>query len=204
LQGEGELWVGGLVSFAIIVLVSFAFAFSSGYLGQYPVETAGPSNFACDTTIRNSKFDTSLLSLAIPPSDNEQIMFNLLNSQTFSLHVDFLNTLAACACVSAAQILGGGISTSSLSIDTCTSSSNGTLSLSLTLPYQGMTVQLVIADIQLIGAVRLGLSGDEVVGELQTLKGLNFRQTFSIDDRTLAQNVNINLQLTKVSLSFFF
>ncbi|CAF1587354.1 unnamed protein product [Didymodactylos carnosus] len=84
--GEGELWVGGLASFAIVVLVSFAYSFSNSYLNQYPIENVGNSNFACDRSIRNAKFDTSLQSLGIPATENEQTMFDLLNEQTFKCH----------------------------------------------------------------------------------------------------------------------
>ncbi len=205
LQGEGELWVGGLVSIAIIVLVSFAFTFSSGYLRQYPAEKTTSSSFACETTIRNAKFDTNLLSLSIPPGEEEQLMFDLLNNQQFQLHIDLLNTLVTCSSVSVNQVLGGGISTSTMPINTCVNDLNETLSTMIALPYQAMTVQLVIADIQLIGAVRIGLSSDGVETEHHVLRELDFRQTFSVNDRTLAQTVTINLQLTKVSVySFFF
>ena len=191
------------MSVAIIALVSFAFAFSSGYLNQYPLEKAGPSTFACDTEIRNAKFDTNLLSLSIPPSEEEQVIFDLLDKQKFQLHVDLLNTLVTCTSLSVNQILGGGrTSTSSLSIATCTNDLNGSLSTTIALPYQGVTVQLVVADIQLIGAVRIGLSGDGTELEHSVLRDLNFRQTFSVIDRTLAQTATINLQLTKVILCF--
>jgi hypothetical protein len=191
------------VSIAIIVLVSFSFAFSSGYLNQYPAEKASPSSFACDTTIRNAKFDSSLLSLSIPPSNEEQTIFNLLNNQQFILHVDLLNTLTTCSSLSVNQVLAGGTSTSALSLTSCTNDLNGTLSTMITLPYQGITVQIVIADIQLIGAMRIGLSGSGAQTERSTLKELDFRQTFNFTDRTLAQTVNINLELTKVSPIFF-
>ena len=187
------------MSVAIIALVSFAFAFSAGYLKQYPSENADPSSFACDTDIRNAKFDTSLLSLSIPPSEEEQVMFDLLNKQEFRLHVDLLNTLVTCTSLSVNQVLGGGRTlTSPLPITACTNDLNGSLTTTISLPYQGMTVQLVIADIQLIGGVRIGLSGDGTEVEHHILRELNFRQTFSINDRTLAQTATINLQLTKV------
>ncbi|CAF3748534.1 unnamed protein product [Adineta steineri] len=198
LVGEGELWIGGLMSIAVVVLVSFAAVFSSGYLRQYPAEKSSPSSFACDTTIRNAKFDTNLLSLSIPPSDEEQTMFDLLSSQQFFLHIDLLNTLIKCASLSINQVLGDGTSTSPLSFTSCTDGVNGTLSTIILLSYQAMTVQLVIQDIQLIGAIRIGLSGNEIQIERRTLKELHFRQTFSVTDRTLAQTVNFNLQLTKV------
>ncbi|CAF1490762.1 unnamed protein product [Didymodactylos carnosus] len=55
LVGEGELWIRGLISFGIIVLVSFAYWFSNYYLKQYPIEKSGDSTFACDTSMRNAK-----------------------------------------------------------------------------------------------------------------------------------------------------
>jgi hypothetical protein len=177
--------------------VSFALVFSTGYSNQYPAEKTNPSSFACDTTIRNAQFDTNLLSLAIPLSEEEQIMFDLLNNQQLELHIDLLNTLVKCASLSTSQVLGGGISTSTIAMTSCVDDPNGTLSAIITLPYQGMTVQLVIADIQLIGAVRIGLSGNGVESEYHVLRDLNFRQTFSVNDGTLAQTGTINLQLTK-------
>ncbi len=184
--------------------MSFALVFSTGYLDQYPAEKTNPSSFACDTTIRNAQFDTNLLSLSIPLSDEEQVMFDLLNNQQFELHIDLLNTLVTCASLSISQVLGGGTSTSTLTMTSCVDNPNGTLSAMIALPYQGMTLQLVIADIQLIGAVRIGLSGSGAESDHHVLRDLNFRQTFSVNDGTLAQTGTINLQLTKVSLYFFF
>ncbi|CAF3410284.1 unnamed protein product [Rotaria sp. Silwood1] len=60
---EGELWVGGLASFSVVVLVCFAYAFSNAYYNQYPIETSTDSYFACDLSIRNAKFQTSLQTL---------------------------------------------------------------------------------------------------------------------------------------------
>ncbi|CAF4864936.1 unnamed protein product [Rotaria sp. Silwood1] len=84
LIGEGELWVGGLASFAVVVLVSFAYGFSNSYYKQYPIETSTDSYFACDLSTRNAKFQTSLQALGIPPSKNEKKMFDLLNEQSLS------------------------------------------------------------------------------------------------------------------------
>ncbi|CAF5147019.1 unnamed protein product, partial [Rotaria sp. Silwood1] len=54
--GEGELWIGGLASIAIVLIIAMAYAFAMSYLNQYPSEKVGPSTFAYDTTIRNTKF----------------------------------------------------------------------------------------------------------------------------------------------------
>ncbi|UJR19541.1 hypothetical protein I4U23_022671 [Adineta vaga] len=198
LVGEGELWIGGLMSMAILVLVSFGFVFGNAYLKQYPAEDATSSSLFCDKSLRNAKFDTNLLSLSIPPSEKEQIMFDILDKQQFYLHFDLLNTLTKCKSLSINQILGVSTSISILSSTTCTDSVNGTLLTTIMLPYHGMTMQIVINDIQLIGSVRIGLSGNADKTMHHTLKELHFRQTFSINDRTLAQLVDVNLQLTKV------
>ena len=79
LQGEGELWAGGLVSIAILVLVCFAYAFPIGYVRQYPAKQVAPSTFACDPSLRDVKYETDLKSLAVPISAEERPMFDLLN-----------------------------------------------------------------------------------------------------------------------------
>ncbi|CAF5057318.1 unnamed protein product, partial [Rotaria sp. Silwood1] len=72
LIGEGELWVGGLISFSVVVLVSFAYAFSNAYLKQYPIESSTDFYFACHRSIRNAKFQTHLQTLAVPPPETER------------------------------------------------------------------------------------------------------------------------------------
>ena len=100
LIGEGEYWVGGLISFCIIVLVCFSYSFSNQYYNQYPIEESSDSYFACDLTMRNAKFDTNLQSLAIPVDHEEQEMFDLLNEQSFIVQFDFINTLIRCDAIS--------------------------------------------------------------------------------------------------------
>ena len=72
LINEGELWVGGIASFCVIVLVSFGYAFSNHYYKQYPIETTSDSHFACEESLRNAKFQTSTQSLAIPFTEAEK------------------------------------------------------------------------------------------------------------------------------------
>ena len=91
LIGEGELWVGGLASFSVIVLVSFAYAFSNNFFKQYPIETTSDSHFACEESLRNAKFQASTQSLAVPFLAAEQEMATLLNEQEFQLNVEFIN-----------------------------------------------------------------------------------------------------------------
>ncbi|CAF1689405.1 unnamed protein product, partial [Adineta ricciae] len=94
LIGEGEMVIGGLFSFSIIVLVSFAYSFSNAYFHRYPIEDLkNEATFACDPTLKNSQFSSGLMALVIPPNDDEIPLFSLLDSQPFTLHIDFVNAL---------------------------------------------------------------------------------------------------------------
>ncbi|CAF4769747.1 unnamed protein product, partial [Rotaria socialis] len=83
---------------------------------QYPAASVGNSNFACDVTLRNALFDTSLKSLAIPPSSEEQDMFDLLNNQQWTLNVNLINTAINCSSISPYEIIG----TSSIALSLAT------------------------------------------------------------------------------------
>ncbi|UJR37598.1 hypothetical protein I4U23_030295 [Adineta vaga] len=195
LIGEGELWVGGLASFSLVVLITFACVFSNHYVKQYPIETSSDSLFACDASIRNAKFETSVQSLAIPLTDADQKMFDLLNNQAFLLNVDFVNTVIKCDTVSLEALFG--ITWSTIRWLDC-NNNNSTLSLSIPLPYQIISVQISIADIRTIGAIRIGLYGREQTSENYVLKELNFYHAFYKNEYILARNLPVALSLTKV------
>jgi len=195
LIGEGELWVGGLASFSVLVLVSFAGVFSKNYLKQYPIETSSDSSFACDLSIRNAKFQTNIQSLVIPLTDADQKMFHLLNNQEFLLNIDFVNTLITCDVVWIEALFG--ITWSTIRWLNC-DNINYTLSLSIPLPYQHISVQIYLADTQTIGALRIGLYGQEHQNGSYSLKQLNFYQSFYKNGLILARNLPVALSLTKV------
>jgi len=191
------LWVGGLVSFAIIVFLIFAYIFSSSFYREYPSDDISPSTFACNEIIRNVKYESGLQSLSIPASKEEQPMIDLLNKQNFTLHLDLLNTIASCKSLSVERILG---SSTTKIIPNCTNSI-GILSAKIDLSYQKMIIKWIVNDIVLIGAVRFSLSADQMENESYRLKELNFIQTFYDQyNRTLSQSTTIHLELTKVNL----
>lgn len=190
------MWVGGLISFAIVVLIVFAYIFSATFYQEYPSENTGPWSFACGETIRNVKYESGLQSLSIPVSNEEQPIIDLLNKQNFTFRLDLLNTVAKCKSLSVHQILG--LSTVKL-ISNCTDSF-GILSATVELPYQKVIIKWILNDIALIGAVRISLSAHENKNESYQLKELDFSQTFyDNSNQTLAQTTTINLELTKVS-----
>ena len=181
----------------MILITGLAYYFALSYLNQYPAEKVGPSTFACDETLRNAKFQSNLQARAVPVSDVEQPMFDLLDNQNFTMNVDFLNTAFSCDKVSIVEVIES--STSSLVPSSCMAT-NGILSLSVPLPQHDVTVRFVLADVQLIGSVRMGLSGVGDEGEMYTLQEVNFRQVFSSSSgRTLAQTATVKMEVTKVS-----
>jgi hypothetical protein len=173
-----------------------ACAFAISYLYQYPSEKVGPSSFACDVTIRNAKFESNLQALAVPISDEEQPIFTLLNDQNFTFQIDFVNTNASCTKLSISEVTDS--STISLNLSSC-SNINGTLSATVFLPEHAITLQAVLDDIQLVGGMRIGLSGPGQDNGLYSLLELNFIQSFhSPSGQTLAQTATIDMALTKV------
>ncbi len=96
LIGNGELWFGGLVSFAIIVLIIYVFWFGTVFVVKYPIESSSDANFACDTSLRNAQFTTALQLLATIKSDEEIPIFDMLNAQEFTMAITFVQTGYTC------------------------------------------------------------------------------------------------------------
>jgi hypothetical protein len=197
--GEGELWIGGLATFCVFVLVLSCYVFSAKYYNSYPIETTGPSTYTCDTSIRNAKFSSSLQSSSVPVSTDIQEMVDLLNDQAVNLNVDFLNTVYNCTSDAITLTYLLGTTWSPVSTKLSCNSSNYILSYSALLPFRQITVQFNLPNIYTIGGLRIGLSASgQVKSPTITLQDLNFSQIFSQNGRMLAQDVDITLQVTKV------
>ena len=174
-----------------------AYRFALAYLKQYPAEKVGPSSFACDETIRNAQFQSRLRALSLPVSEIEQPIFDALDEQAFTLHLDLINTAIQCIKVSIVEVLES--STYALP-DVLCNATNGTVSIRALLPQHTITVRAVLDDIQLVGGVRVGLLGSGQAAKLYTLHELNFNRIFISDAAgTLAQRSTVKVSLTKVS-----
>jgi hypothetical protein len=149
-----------LVSAAVVVLVISAYTFSNAYLYQYPIETVvGESSFACDTTIRNAKFSSSLQMSKPHELEDIQPIFDLLEEQPFTLNIDFINSAFNCSDTLLVQrVISYTLIT--LPITSCSTSYNDSiLSLSVLLPSHDLSLQVTLPGMRTVGAVRLGLSG---------------------------------------------
>ena len=193
--GEGELWLGGIASLCIVLMTIMAYHFALSFMNQYPSENVGPSTFACDPELRNSRYSSLLQSLAVPISDSEQPLFNLLDSQNFTLNIELLNTAVTCDSFMIQQITDD--SPLILSFNTC-SNTNGVLAANVRLRQQKVQIELVFSDKQIIGGVRLGLSGPGQQNDSNRLQELNFRKSFINPTKTLAQKFYVRFDMTKV------
>ena len=196
--GEGELVIGGLFSFSILVLVVFAYTFSNSYLSRYPIEDVHEdANLACDQTLTNAQFSTGLMQIGIPPSDDEAPIFELLDAQPFTLHIDFINTIFNCTDITVTQIKDISIP---MTISSCNDSASSA-SLSLLLPSHSINLQVQLAGMNTVGGFRIGFSGPGMIMENETLDAaytlvdLLFAQTLSVSGRlphTTANMYNTN------------
>jgi hypothetical protein len=201
LIGEGEMVIGGLFSFSVLVLVAFGYRFSNLYFHRYPIEQVkGNASFACDPTLTNAQFSTGLMSIGIPPSDDEAPIFALLDAQPFILNIGFANTVFNCTDVSVTQIKDIIIP---MTISSCYNDKSS-VSLSLISPSHDISLQIQLTGTNTIGGVRIGLEGGVVALENNTLSdaytliNLTFAQALSVSDRLLTQQPSCAIQITKV------
>ncbi|CAF0769011.1 unnamed protein product [Adineta steineri] len=200
LIGEGEVWVGGLASLALIVLLIFAYTFSSAFLKQYPIETVSPSAFICDTTIRNAQFETQLKSLTTPVSEDDEPIFKLLDEQQFILTIDFINTQQKCNQLQVIQTIHGNPKTIAFN---CTYY-RSMLSVSIVLQSHTFFMNYNFQNAQTIGGFRISLYGKQ--HETSSTDGkynymvreLNYSQPFFVNNQTLSYDPNVEIRLTRV------
>jgi hypothetical protein len=173
-----------------------AYVFAISFMNQYPAEKVGPSNFACDPDIRNAKYTSMLLASVVPVSESEKPVFDMLDRQNFTLNVDFVNTKITCSTLTVEHVIASLIKP--LRFRSCTEN-GGVLSVSVNLPTHEIKVRIAVRSIQLIGGLRIGLSGPGAQADYSTLQELNFTQSFySEENHTLAQVVSVDMIMTKV------
>ena len=196
---EGDMWVGGLTTFCVIVLCVSCCVFSAKYYTSYPMETVEPSTYTCDTSLRNAKFSSSLQSSSIPVSDSMHEMIDLLNDQVVNLTVAFISTVYNCTSDEVTLTFLSGAKISPIPLDLSCSSSNYIVSYSALLPFRLITVRFTLPSIRIIGGLRIGLSapGNSKSSTI-TLQDLAFSNTFNKTGRILGYDTYVSLQLTKV------
>ncbi|UJR17883.1 hypothetical protein I4U23_004782 [Adineta vaga] len=196
--GEGERWVGGLFSFAIVVLFGFTFWFAEDYINLYPIETSSSPQASCDQTMRNAVFDNAL-QLPLSNTDGSRwAIFDMLDSQQFTMAIDFINTAASCQNITVQQNRPG-VNYLKLGNVSCEiQPDNVTVSASFPLPSHQLTVQVNVSGSYSIGGFRLCLRGSGLVDGVNTLQKLDMCKLFFTENETLSRTATISVVLVKV------
>lgn len=161
---------------------------------QYPIETANDATFACDPTLRNAKFSTSMQSLGTPILEDDQPIFDMLDKQAFTLNVAFLNTDFHANQLNVSLVLGSVL----LELPKVTKQTEGILGVSTNLTSHSPTIRFNVSSDSAAGGFRVGLQGPSMTdGNFEVLE-LNFSYAFYHDDRTLTQDPIITIQLIKL------
>ena len=195
---QGERWVGGLFSFAIVLLISFTLWFATEFLKLYPIETSSISYVSCDDTIRNAVF-SSALQLPLPNPDGHQwAIFEMLDTQNLTITVDLLNTLANCSNITVQQNRPG-VNYLRLPIISCVlRSDNATRSVSFLLPAHDTSIKVNVTGPFFVGGMRVCLHGASHIVDVNTLETLDMCQLFSTMNETLSRTTTLHILLTKV------
>ncbi|CAF1184311.1 unnamed protein product [Adineta ricciae] len=197
--GEGELWFGGLASFALIVLIIFGFWFGSVYIKQYPIEKVDGTFFTCDSSLKNAKFSSTLHLLALLKAPEEKTIFQLLDQQNWTLVVDFVQTGFTCQDI----LVQGNIESYQIILPVAKcflQSDNATLTLVIPLTTHLIDVQFNLTGNSYVGASRICVLGPSMnhSASYSSIQQLSFCEMISNDDQTISQHTSVQLDFTKV------
>jgi hypothetical protein len=196
LIGEGELWFGGIISITLLFFIVLAVKFSHTFHAHYPIESVkqfSDQDSCSSNKVLNAKFESKLQFFSFTPEQQLEPVFNLLNSQKFKVSVDMIQTDYHCG-----QIRLIYAETEEFLNFSCYQSS-GTLYVGTDLPVQKMTLKLELYGNHTVAAVRCGITAPQLDSIDNVALGLNFSKRFNKSSQRLAQNVLVNLDLTKVN-----
>ncbi|CAF4043688.1 unnamed protein product [Rotaria magnacalcarata] len=195
---QGERWVGGLFTLAILLIFGFTFRFASGFLKLYPIETSDISQISCDDTMRNALFD-SLLQMPLPYPDGSQWrIFDMLDNQSFIMTLDLLSTAADCSSITVQQNRHG-VNYLNMPITSCVlQPDNSTRSVSFLLPTHQINLQINISGPFFVGGMRLCLYGIGYMNGVSRLRTLDMCKTFWTENETLSRFTTLHMVLIKM------
>jgi hypothetical protein len=199
LVGRGHLWIGGLVSCGIFVLIVFATLFSFKYIHLYPIEQINYSSFVCNSQTNNVKFTSGLQLLALPKSDEERPIFELLGEQPLNLTLDLINTLIDCSHIDINQRNSEYV-TDWHWFGCLKDEKNVTVTLVIPLSSHMISIIINISTPYTVGIVRVCLKGmnKTTADNRYLLRELLVCEVFSDTNHSMKPNVEFDITLTKV------
>ncbi|CAF3826863.1 unnamed protein product [Adineta steineri] len=197
--GQGEFWIGGLMSFSLLVLLVFAFLFSNEYVNLYPIEEPTNSKMICDEKLRNSHFETNLKLLTATRSDQDQIIFDMLNNQPFTLVVNFINTNFDCEQLEILEGTGHNLH-EPVSEMTCMKLNSSQIIHTSIPSYHEVTFQYTIKHFAPIGGLYICLMGPGNISDdgMNTLRETKFCKWIAQENQTIGYTPEVNLLNTKI------
>jgi hypothetical protein len=133
-------------------------------------------------------------SLGLPVLAEEQPLFDMLDNQSFTLNVAFINTDFTANNLAVSQQLGSIL----LNLPQQTNLTNGILSVSTNLTSHSTTIIFNVSDSSAVGAIRVGLTGPSMKNNNYYVRELNFSNVFNYTNRTVTQDPMITVQLIKL------
>ncbi|CAM4809537.1 unnamed protein product [Rotaria magnacalcarata] len=203
LIGDGELWLGGLVSVVLIILVGFTCKFSISFSNLYPIEiisTSTHSPVICDPNLFNAKFASTLQLLSIHKHDEEEPIFQLLDEQQIVLTTQFVSTEFQCEHVTMQRNMDKGQQTLSSDFNCTTDNESNIVSVSTLLPQHLIVVQFSLTGLSFVGGLRICFNGPSTSQSngKYTIQMLNFCQFFFTINETLTVNLIVSVKMTKI------
>ncbi|UJR16886.1 hypothetical protein I4U23_003784 [Adineta vaga] len=199
--GEGQYWLGGLISLSLFVLVTFACKFSISFANLYPYEETSifeRISATCDSSLINAKFSSSLQLLSIHKPQEEKPIFDLLDNQNISLGVQFVSTAFTCDNLTVQQIRDHGLNIPT-TISNC-SQNNNILYIKTMLPKKIGTIQFDLVGPHFVGGLRLCLSAPAVSidNDRYTARQMDFCHFLYVPNQIITSNPKINVKMVKV------
>jgi len=197
--GQGEFWIGGLMSFSLLVLLIFAFLFSNEYANLYPSEESNIPKMVCDPTFRNARFDSSLKLLTARRSPEEQVMFDMLDNQSFTLIVNFVNTNFDCDLLNILEGTGQNLH-EPVSPMTCNKLNSSQIVHTSIPSSHEVTFRYSIKHFSPIGGLYICLMGPGNVSDhgMNILRNMTFCKWIANENETIGHQPEIVLLNTKV------
>lgn len=133
-------------------------------------------------------------SLGTPPPENLQPIFDILDNQSFTLNVEFLNTAFEEDDLTVSQVLGSIL----LQIPRVTNMTDGILGVSTNLTSHNTIVAFNLSSSAAVGGFRVGLFGPEINEKNYRVRELDFSYAFNYSNRTTTQDPSITIQLIRL------
>ena len=203
LIGEGQLWLGGLVSLAILVFAIFAGKFGILFSRLYPIELINDvlhKDLSCNPTLLNAKFTSSLQLLSTSKHENELPIFNMLDKQPLTLIIDFISTGFTCEKLTVQHKIDRQAWQSSKRFTCNFDNTDSVLSVVNRLSQHRMSTQIQLDGPHFIGGLRLCLQGpsNQIDNKRYYVHQLDFCQFLYTENQTMAIDSTVHIEMTKV------